>query len=157
MLPFSCARYQWLLQLTTTPTPCQTAKFVGKLEPTSRLFTPSTSEDHLPLTDRPAELWIVETNHRDHTHWRILEKFLDDFAINPLGAPPEYASASCAPTGTLSWNMMMLCVRLGSFLKFWMVDPTMPWRSWGCRSHSLLILLRDKNSLSFVSRVKRTD
>ena len=49
-----------------------------------------------PLTDRPAELWIVETNHRGHTHWRTLERFLVDFAINPLGAPPEYAMASCA-------------------------------------------------------------
>ena len=40
-----------------------------------------------PLTDRPAELWIVETNHQGHTHWRTLERFLHDFAISPLGAP----------------------------------------------------------------------
>ena len=44
-----------------------------------------------PLTDRPAELWIVETNHRGHKSWRTLERFLDDFAISPLGAPPDYA------------------------------------------------------------------
>ena len=49
-----------------------------------------------PLTDRPAELWIVETNHRGHKSWRTLERFLDDFAISPLGAPPDYAMASCA-------------------------------------------------------------
>ena len=28
-----------------------------------------------PLTDRPAELWIVETNHHGHTPWRTLERF----------------------------------------------------------------------------------
>ena len=28
-----------------------------------------------PLTDRPAELWIVETNHHGHTQWRTLERF----------------------------------------------------------------------------------
>ena len=55
-----------------------------------------------PLTDRPAELWIVETNHRGHTHWRTLERFLDDFAISPLGAPPDYAMASCAHRETLA-------------------------------------------------------
>ena len=55
-----------------------------------------------PLTDRPAELWIVETNHRGHKHWRTLERFLDDFAICPLGAPPDYAMASCAHLETLA-------------------------------------------------------
>ena len=55
-----------------------------------------------PLTDRPAELWIVETNHRGHKHWRTLERFLDDFAISPLGAPPDYAMASCAHLETLA-------------------------------------------------------
>ena len=55
-----------------------------------------------PLTDRPAELWIVEANHRGHKHWRTLERFLDDFAINPLGAPPDYAMASCAHLETLA-------------------------------------------------------
>lgn len=48
-----------------------------------------------PSTDRPAELWIVETNHRGHTHWRTLERFLDDFTIEPLGNPPEYAMDMC--------------------------------------------------------------
>ena len=55
-----------------------------------------------PLTDRPAELWIVETNHRGHKHWKTLERFLDDFAICPLGAPPDYAMASCAHLETLA-------------------------------------------------------
>ena len=55
-----------------------------------------------PLTDRPAELWIVETNHRGHKSWRTLERFLDDFAITPLGAPPDYAMASCAHLETLA-------------------------------------------------------
>ena len=55
-----------------------------------------------PLTDRPAELWIVETNHRGHTQWRTLERFLDDFVLDPLGAPPEYARASCAHLETLA-------------------------------------------------------
>ena len=55
-----------------------------------------------PLTDSPAELWIVETNHRGHKSWRTLERFLDDFAISPLGAPPDYAMASCAHLETLA-------------------------------------------------------
>ena len=55
-----------------------------------------------PLSDRPAELWIVETNHRGHKSWRTLERFLDDFVITPLGAPSEYAMASCAHLETLA-------------------------------------------------------
>ena len=44
-----------------------------------------------PLTGRPAELWIAETNHRGHTQWRTLERFLDDFVPTPLGASSEYS------------------------------------------------------------------
>ena len=29
-----------------------------------------------PLTDRPSEVWIVETNQDGHTQWRTLESFL---------------------------------------------------------------------------------
>ena len=49
-----------------------------------------------PLTDRPSELWVVETNHRGHIQWRTLERFLDDFVPTSLGEPSNFAQASCA-------------------------------------------------------------
>ena len=38
-----------------------------------------------PLTDRPPELWIVETNHEGHIQGRTLEGYLDTFLPTSIG------------------------------------------------------------------------
>ena len=38
-----------------------------------------------PLTDRPPEFWIVETNHDGHVQWRTLESYLDTFLPTSIG------------------------------------------------------------------------
>ena len=51
-----------------------------------------------PLTDRPAELWIVETNHRGHKSWRTFERFLVMTSPFPIGSSTRLCHGQlCTP------------------------------------------------------------
>ena len=83
-----------------------------------------------PLTDRPAELWIVETNHRGHKSWRTLERFLvmtspfPHWELHPTVPWPAVHTSRLSPSNGENITVFLIPFPTEVYLKFKNFDVT---------------------------------
>ena len=85
-----------------------------------------------PLTDRPAELWIVETNHRGHKHFGVP---WNDFWMISLLPPWEPLRTTPWPAVLTSKPLHFNGVNITMFLILFLTEVHLNFKNFGVTSY----------------------